>query len=204
MTRFSDQRRKLIIAAIITIMPILTGCVSAVIGAVAVTTAAAVQERGLKAGFDDTVIHARITALWLGRDANIFRLVSLSIVEGRVLLTGEVRLPKMRIEAVRLTWLAPGVREVINEIKVTDESSIVTYARDAWISTQLKSKLLFDKNVLSINYTIETVNGAVYLMGIAQDQNELDRVTNHARTLSYVKRVVSYVLLKSDPKRLKS
>lgn len=199
-----DRRRFAAVIAIVSIMPTLTGCVGAAIGAGAIATSAAVQERGLKGGIDDTVIRARINSLWLEHDADMYRLVSLSIVEGRILLTGQVRLPRMRIDAVRLAWKAEGVREVINEIKVTDEGGIASYARDSWISTQLKSKLLFDKKILSINYSIETVNGSVYLMGIAQNQQELDRVTNHARTLSYVKRVVSYVRLKSDPRRQKS
>ena len=191
-------------AAIIACMPILSGCVGAAIGAGAIATTAAVQERGLRGAIDDTVIRARINSLWLGHDADMYRLVSLSVLEGRILLTGEVERAQMRIDAVRLTWQAEGVREVINEIKVTDEGGIGTYARDSWISAQLKSKLLFDKKILSINYSIETVGGAVYLMGIAQNQRELDRVTNHARTLRYVKRVVSYVRLKNDPRRHKS
>ncbi len=199
-----DRSRIMAIVSIVAIMPILTGCVSAAIGAGAIATSAAVQERGLKGGIDDTIIRARINSLWLEHDADMYRLVSLSVVEGRILLTGQVRLPRMRIDAVRLAWKAKGVREVINEIKVTDEGGIISYARDSWISTQLKSKLLFDKKILSINYSIETVNGAVYLMGIAQNRQELNRVTNHARTLKYVKRVVSYVRLKTDPRRHKS
>ncbi|MEE2969085.1 MAG: BON domain-containing protein [Pseudomonadota bacterium] len=199
-----DRSRIMAIVSIVAIMPILTGCVSAAIGAGAIATSAVVQERGLKGGIDDTIIRARINSLWLEHDADMYRLVSLSVVEGRILLTGQVRLPRMRIDAVRLAWKAKGVREVINEIKVTDEGGIISYARDSWISTQLKSKLLFDKKILSINYSIETVNGAVYLMGIAQNRQELNRVTNHARTLKYVKRVVSYVRLKTDPRRHKS
>ncbi len=199
-----DRSRIMAIVSIVAIMPILTGCVSAAIGAGAIATSAAVQERGLRGGIDDTIIRARINSLWLEHDADMYRLVSLSVVEGRILLTGQVRLPRMRIDAVRLAWKAKGVREVINEIKVTDEGGIISYARDSWISTQLKSKLLFDKKILSINYSIETVNGAVFLMGIAQNRQELNRVTNHARTLKYVKRVVSYVRLKTDPRRHKS
>jgi osmotically-inducible protein OsmY len=33
-------------------------------------------------------------------------------------------------------------------------------------------------------------------MGIAQSQAEVDRVRNHARQLSYVRRVVNYVRIK--------
>jgi osmotically-inducible protein OsmY len=90
------------------------------------------------------------------------------------------------------------VREVIDEIKVGEGGGIGTYARDVLIANELRAKLLFDRNIQSINYSIETVGGVVYLMGIAQNQAELDRVTGYARNISYVQRVVSYVRLKSE------
>jgi osmotically-inducible protein OsmY len=88
---------------------------------------------------------------------------------------------------------------VLNEIQVTDQGGLVNFARDTWVTTQLRSKLLLDKNVRAINFNVETVNGVVYLIGIAQDQAELERVTNHARTITNVVKVVSHARLKDDP-----
>jgi osmotically-inducible protein OsmY len=121
--------------------------------------------------------------------------------EGKVLLSGNVELPEHRIIAVREAWKATGVREVINEIEVNNDSGITDYARDVWINTQLKTVLLFDKEVTSINYNVDTVNQSVYLLGIAQNQEEINRVIAHAKDIDYVKRVVSYVTLKDDPSR---
>lgn len=84
---------------------------------------------------------------------------------------------------------------------MNDTSGLSNLARDTWISTKLKSTLLFDQDVSSIDYSIETVNQVIYLMGVAQSQVELDRVIGHAKNISYVRRVVSYVLLLDDPKR---
>jgi osmotically-inducible protein OsmY len=70
-----------------------------------------------------------------------------------------------------------------------------------WISTQARTHLLLTKGVRSINYSVITVNQTVYLMGIAQDQAELDRATSIISTVDYVQRVVSYVRLKDDPRR---
>ena len=99
------------------------------------------------------------------------------------------------------TWRAPGVREVINEIEVNDSSSLGNAARDSWIATELEATLLLDKQVSSTNYSVETVNQEVYLMGVAASQAELDRVIGHAKDIAYVRRVVSYVLLVDDPAR---
>lgn len=170
-------------------------------GAGAVGVTAAQSEKGFRRSVADTEIRITINDLWFKADAEMYRRVNLQVQEGRVLLSGNMRTPEQRVEAVRLAWLAPGVREVINEIEVTDKSGLTDTARDTWLSTQLKSTLLLDKEIASINYSIETVNQVIYLMGVAQSQAELDRVIGHAKDLSYVRRVVSYVLLKDDPAR---
>jgi osmotically-inducible protein OsmY len=179
----------------------LSGCVETAVGAGATTAIAAASEKGVGGAVDDVTIRATINKLWLEQDFNLWHDVGLTVDEGRVLLTGKVEKPEARVEAVRLAWRAKGVKEVINEIKVTDEGGLGSYARDAWISTQLRTKLFLDKDVLSINYSVDTVDQVVYLMGIAQSQAELDRVVNYARSLAYVKKVVNYVLLKDDPRR---
>ena len=103
------------------------------------------------------------------------------------------QLLEMRLDAVRLAWQAKGMQEVINEIQVDNNSGLMDSARDTWISTQLRTKLTFDSRIHSQNYSIDTVNGVVYLMGLADNQGELDRAIEHARALPNVQRVVNYV-----------
>jgi osmotically-inducible protein OsmY len=185
----------------------IAGCTGVVVGSGAAVATAALEERGLKGAARDTFIRARINDLWFAHNAEMFQKVDLSVIEGRALLTGIVRVQQMRVDAVRLAWQAKGVKEVINEIQVADKgglNGIKVYAKDSLITTQLVGRLLFDKQVLSINYSIETVGGIIYLMGIAQDQIELDRVTYHARSVKYVQKVVNYARLRSDPRRFAS
>lgn len=177
----------------------LQGCVAAVVGGGATVGVAAVQERSIGDALDDAVIYTNVNHELLEKDIDLYRAIGIEVVEGRVLLTGSVRSPDDRVEAVRLAWQAAGVKEVINEIQVTDKSTLADFARDSWISTQLKSKLLFDKRIRDINYNVETVNGVVYMIGVAQDTAELERATNHARTIRHVRQVVSHVRLKAPP-----
>lgn len=179
----------------------LQGCAAAAIGAGATAGVAIAQERSVGAAVDDATIALNINSALLQKSESLFTKVGVEVVEGRVLLTGTVLTPEDRIEAERLTWTVNGVKEVLNEIEVTDKSSIVDFAKDAWITTQLRAKLIGDRLVSDINYSIETVNGVIYLMGIAQSEAELQRVTNHARTIRGVNRVVSHVRLKTDPAR---
>ena len=118
--------------------------------------------------------------------------------EGRALLTGAVPAQQVRADAVRLAWSVKGVKDVLNEIQISS-SGIVDTARDAWITAQLKWKITFDENVHAINYVVETVNGTVYLIGIAKNRAELDRVLAYARELTYVKKVIRHVRLKARP-----
>lgn len=169
------------------------------VGGAATAGLGASQERGLGGAANDTAIRAEINYLWLKHSEPMYTALSLNVHEARVLLTGTVETQQMRLDAVRLAWQATGVKEIINEIRVGDEGGIASYASDTWISTQLKTKLLFNKDVSSINYTVETVDGTVYLMGVAQSQDELDRVTATARSLSNVRKVISYVRVKTEP-----
>ncbi|MDP6843234.1 MAG: BON domain-containing protein, partial [Rhodospirillales bacterium] len=106
---------------------------------------------------------------------------------------------KLADQAVALSWKADGVKEVINEIQLSKSSTVANYAKDTWITTQLTTKLTLDEDVLSINYAIETVNGTVYLIGIAQDKKELGRVIAHAGNVQYVRNVVNHVRIKDPP-----
>jgi osmotically-inducible protein OsmY len=115
------------------------------------------------------------------------------VTEGKVFLTGSVKKPEDRIEAVKIAWRAGGVRSVVNEIQVEDESSLIDAARDRWISTKLRVKITLDKSIRAVNYNIDTVNGHIYLMGIAQNADELQRVLTYARATPHVRRIVSHV-----------
>jgi osmotically-inducible protein OsmY len=178
---------------------LLQGCVGAVVGAGATAGTAAMEERGISGAVDDTELRLRINALFSSKDERLWRKIGLQVYAGRVLLTGRADTAHMRAEAVRLAWQAKGVKEVINELQIAESGGASGFARDTWISTQLKSRLLFDKRILSINYSVETVNHTVYLIGLAQSREELNRVTNHARTLDYVRKVVNYVKIKRLP-----
>ncbi len=174
-------------------------CAPVVIGAGVTAGVAASQERGFKGAAIDTQIRFQINQFWFEESTSLYSKISLQVQERRVLLTGLVQKPEARVTAVRLAWQAERVAEVINEIEISDKSSLLDTARDEWIAAQLRARLLGDRAIASINYSIETVNGSVYLIGVAQNQAELDRALAHAGDIGYVRRVVNYMRLKTDP-----
>jgi osmotically-inducible protein OsmY len=182
----------------------LTGCVGPTIvglaaGAGATVGIAAAREGGVRSAATDVRIRAEINDKWFKYNLETFRKLNLTVDEGRVLITGIVQNPDARVEAVRLAWQVDGVRQVINEVRVADSQTIASYADDLWITTRLRTAMTFDRDVQSINYSIDTVDGTVYLMGIAQSEKELKHATDLAREIPHVKQVVSYVKRAGEP-----
>ncbi|MGE0754183.1 MAG: BON domain-containing protein [Alphaproteobacteria bacterium] len=194
--------KRLTFALCITALAGNSACVPLLVGAGTETAVVVAQERSVGNALDDAGILFQLKNLYAKQDyKDLLANVEVKVVEGRVLLTGNVDKPESQIEAVRLAWTVPGVTEVINEIQINDQAGIWNYTRDVWISTQIKSRLLFARDIRSINFSMITVNQTVYLMGIAQDQTELEKVTYIASTTKYVQNVVSYVRMKDDPTR---
>jgi osmotically-inducible protein OsmY len=182
-----------------------SACAPAIFGAGAATSVVIAQERTAGDAVDDATITAKIKSEFLQKNFDdLFASVHVKTNEGRVMLTGSVPNAETRVNAVRISWNQKGVKEVINELKIahkTGELGVKDYSVDAWVTTQVKAKLLLEKDIHSINYNIETLNGTVYLLGIAQDQHELDRVINIVKDIKHVNKVTNYVRLKNDPKR---
>jgi len=176
----------------------LTGCVTFATTAASETGYVTAQDRSLSDASSDARIRLLASNRLLQSSTRLFTQVDMTVIEGRVLLTGNVPHAADRVTAVELVWQVPGVRQVTNELKVHDGTGVGGYAKDSWIITKLRARMILEKHVLSINYNIDCVNGTVYLMGIAQDQDELNRVIHLARDISGVADVVSYVRLKSD------
>ena len=181
----------------------LSACAGAglVAGGAATAGIAAAQERTVGAAIDDTAIQLQIKHYLLKASDDLFIRVGSEVHEGRVLLTGVVPTADDRVEAVRLTWQANGVLEVLNEVQVSDRDGIIEYFKDVKVTTQLRYQMLRDRDISDINYSVETVNGIVYLMGIARDQSELEKVTTHARNIAGVEKVISHVRLSDDKRR---
>lgn len=178
----------------------LSSCtpVGLAVGAGAGLGVAASKEGGIPTAASDLRIKARINDLWFQYDLSTFARLNLTVNQGRVLVTGVVKDPDDRVEAIRLVWQVDGVEQVINEIRIADGEGVPGVVRDQWITTRLRTALTFDRAVQSINYSIDTVQGTVYLMGVAQNQQELDRVIEIARTIPNVRQVVSYVKMRGE------
>jgi len=174
----------------------ISGCQSAYMATVTQAVLIEKEERSFNNFVEDTIIVAQLKNAYFSNNEKIFFNVSVEVTEGRVLLTGSVEQIDERIEATKLAWGIEGVNEVINEIQISNDEGILDYADDLIMKTKINAKLLLDKDILNLNYSVEVVNGIAYLIGIAQSQEELDSVINISESTYGVQNVINYVRLK--------
>lgn len=159
------------------------------------------QERGFAAAVGDTRIRYDINRYWLSESAELFVGVHAAVHERRVLLTGTVGTEALKRRAVEIAGAASGVREIIDEIIVMPEYDALRKARDEQIVAELRSSIVLDATILSSNFALDSVDGTVFLFGIARSHAEIGRVESHAAEIGFVRRIVSHVIVRDDPRR---
>ena len=161
---------------------------------------AAAEDRPMETVVDDTAIRLELNELFFKSDVDLLTDVSFTVFEGRVLLYGSVDTADRQLLATRLAWQPQGVREVINELRVVaeGENGPAGFVADKWIDAKLETRLMFDRDVDAINYTVDVSDGTVYIMGIARDRAERARVVGHAKQIGSVRKVVDLTRLSGD------
>ena len=176
----------------------LSGCVGAAVGIGTAAVAASTTEKGFSTSVADGVIETKLVDRFIQNDAALATGIEKSVNNGSILLTGRVETIEQKVLATKLAWEIKGVREVVNEVQVTQDNSLRDKAKDLAASAQLRAALIGDQNISSLNFSIDVVNGIVYLSGVASDEMEKERVIAHAQELRFAKKVVNYIILETD------
>ena len=176
----------------------LSGCIGAAVGIGTAAVAASTTEKGFSTSVADGVIETKLINRFIQNDSALATGIEKSVNNGSVLLTGRVETIEQKVLATKLAWEIKGVREVVNEVQVTQDNSLRDKAKDLAASAQLRAALIGDQNISSLNFSIDVVNGIVYLSGVASDEMEKERVIAHAQELRFAKKVVNYIILETD------
>ena len=141
------------------------------------------------------VIRARMTR------AHDFKLkgVDVEVAQAIVLLSGNVPTQKDKIEAARIAWSARGIEQVGNEIHIKDKQSFMRNTKDGLLEKKIRTRMTADRLVKARNYSIETHDGIVYVMGVARTSEELQRAAEIAATTKGAREVVSYARIADLP-----
>ena len=177
----------------------LNGCIAPfIMGGAAAGAMVATREKGIGGTMSDSNLCTKVKMNLYNFNADLHAKVSVSVQNQEVLLTGVVQDASWSQEAERLAKSVDGVKSVINNIETEGEEGLGSMSSDSWITTRVRSSLLFEKDLYSLNYTVETVNGTVYLTGVGQDETEINRVVEIARNVGGVKKVVNHVKIKGQ------
>ena len=188
--------KKLLFVSVVTLF--LQSC-GPIIGTVGmVSLGAASKEKGIGTTISDNVIKTKMSNLVYKLDKNLINDTKIFVNNGAILITGKVKKPSNKIEFTKLAWNIRGVNEVNNELQITDTSSIKNIARDLASMGEIRARIMSDKQINSLNYSIDVVNDKVYLSGIATSKEEMLLVKDHASNARYVKEVYNYIILNND------
>ena len=184
-----------------------TSCVESVVVGSLATAAVATREKSLNDTRYDIQIYTTLSTDFLQNGLKNFgNSIDVTVNEGRVLLTGIARDANKAKLASDLSWKAAGVKEVIDEIQVRDEESMhfkdfADAAYDYFVTSKIEARLFASRKVSTFNFNVTTVSKTVYLIGVARDEAELNKVIALVTKIGGVEKIVSHVVLVNDRRR---
>ena len=188
---------KLIIVILIGV--ILSGCVGVSSqGIFGTGVSIALDPRTVGTQIDDSIMHKNLTGKMIVKDKKYLLSVKSKVLDGRIFLTGKVDNPEEKLQLTKLAWEIKGVRSVRNDIKIKEEFNFQRSAKDILITSQLRTALIFNKNIKATNYQIDTYKKKIYVYGIALTSEEKDLVISEATEILDVEDVIASIMLVED------
>ena len=184
----------LILAAALTA---LGGCVSTAVSLGASAAYTVSELRTTDEVVLDNKIKIALNKLTADDSFGLWKDVGTVVYQGRVLLIGTVENADDKARAGKIGGTPEGVKEVINDIKVTDEGGVGSFINDVAIEKSIQTRYLFNSDIRSANYRVRSVNGTLYLIGLAKSQAELDEALEIARGTEDVKEIVNYMRIRA-------
>ena len=155
----------------------------------------AFDPRSVGTQIDDSIMQKNIITRMVLLDKKYVLSVNSKVLDGRIFLTGKVDNPEDKLKLTKLAWETDGVRSVRNDLKVREEFNFKQSAKDLLITSQLRTALVFNKEIKASNYQIDTYKKKIYIYGIAFSQKEKEQVVEEAKEILDVQDVIASILL---------
>jgi osmotically-inducible protein OsmY len=178
---------------------VLSGCVGvASKGIFGTGVSVAFDPRTVGTQVDDSIMQKNLAGRIILMDKKYLLSVKTKVLDGRIFLTGKVDNPEEKLKLTKLAWETSGVRSVRNDIKIKEEFNFQQSAKDILITSQLRSAMIFNKNIKATNYQIDTYKKKIYVYGIALTSDERDLVVKEAEEILDVEDVIASIILVDD------
>ena len=178
---------------------LLNSCVGSSSGGVFGTgVSIALDPRTLGTQIDDSIMQKNLIARLALTEKKYLVKLSVKVLDGRIFLGGKVDEPEEKLIVTKMAWETKGARSVKNNIAIKQEFSFKNIAQDVLITAQLRTALIFNKNIKATNYQIDTYKKKIYVYGIAITKDEKDEVIKEAKEILNVEDVIASILLVDD------
>ncbi|NNE84518.1 MAG: BON domain-containing protein [Alphaproteobacteria bacterium] len=172
---------------------VLAGCTPTTLSLAADGAYTASEERTLDDVVDDNGIKLELNKLLLEDGLGLFKDVGTVVYRRHVYLVGDVKKAEDKARAGAIARIPEKATGLTNDIQVTDEGGVVALVDDIVIEKVIQTDYLFDSDIDSSNFRVRSVNGVVYLIGLAESQAELDKAVAIVDARDNVRRIVNYV-----------
>ena len=183
---------------------ILSGCVGySSTGVLGTGVSIAFDPRSLGTQIDDSIMQQNLRAKLLSSDKSYIISVKTKILDGRIFLTGKVNAVEDKLKITKLAWEVKGARSVNNDLQIKEKFDFKRSAKDLLITSQLRTALIGNKIIKSVNYNIDTYKKKIYIYGIAQNKTEREEVIKEAKEILDVEDVITSIFLVDDLRVIK-
>jgi osmotically-inducible protein OsmY len=184
------KSRNIYIPLLLSATLLLQGCVGLIIGAGVGAASFAHDRRTLGTQLDDTTTAGRIsTAISNDVAINEQTSISVQVFNGTVLLVGQASTQALIQQAEKLASSVKNIKKLHNQVRLGLPIPPSVVAKDAWLASKIKTKLIADKRIDGLHIEIEVENGEVFLMGLVSKQ-ESKIAVEITRNIKGVKQVI--------------
>ena len=190
---------KLKFISIFFILLLFTSCVgTSSQGVFGTGVSVALDPRSLGTQIDDSIMQKNLSVRLALKEKSYLLSINVKVIDGRIFITGKVKNPEEKLQITKLAWETKGVRSVKNDIKIKEKFNFKQSAKDLLITSQLRTALIFNKEIKATNYQIDTYKEKIYIYGIARTKDERKKVINEAKEILDVEGVIASILLVED------
>ena len=153
---------------------------------------------------DDSIMQKNLIGRLTLTDKKYIINVSAKVLDGNIYISGKVDEPEEKLKIIKMAWETKGARSVQSTITIKGKNNFKSTAKDILITSQLRTALIFNKLTKATNYTIDTINGKIYIFGIAMTKDEKEKVISEANQIHGVKDVIPSIYLVKELSRNKN
>jgi len=193
MTNSGFKKFSFALALMASVSVSINGCATLLVGGAAAGAGAYIgsDSRTVDRQFEDQKLANSVLAILKNDNTrsnkNVFRVDCLTL-NGNVLLVGQTRDTEYINWAISEIKKLKGVKRIFNCVANKDPISAKTIASDSYITSQVKSLLLFGSKISSGRFKVYTEDSVVYMLGYVT-KNEAQRAINQARKVDGVTKI---------------